>query len=117
MKAFSSSTTNKEERVSCEENDDVQVERISGFVTCVVEREWRLACVLQLSPVKDRVKVTLLHPPRPSNSFRYPKSEHIVTVTVKDILTVVDPWTRTGRVYTLLKKEMKAATEIFSSVQ
>ena len=114
MKAFSSSTTNKEERVSCEDNDDVQVERISGFVTCVVEREWRLACVLQLSPDEDRVKVTLLHPPRPSNSF---KSEHIVTVTVKDILTVVDPWMRTGRVYTLLKKEMKAATEIFSSVQ
>ena len=97
MKAFSSSTTNKEERVSCEDNDDVQVERISGFVTCVVEREWWLACVLQLSPDEDRVKVTLLHPPRPSNSFRYLKSEHIVTVTVKDILTVVDPRTRTGR--------------------
>ena len=112
MKAFSSSTTNKEERVSCEDNDDVQVERISGFVTCAVEREWRLACVLQLSPDEDRVKVTLLHPPRPSNSFRYPKSEHIVTVTVvKDILTVVYPWTRTGRVYTLSKKEMKTATE------
>ena len=117
VKAFSSSTTNKEERVSCEDNDDVQVEHISGFVTCVVEREWRLACVLQLSPDEDRVKVTLLHPPGPSNSFRYPKSEHIVTVTVKDILTVVDPRTRTGRVYTLSKKEMKAATEKFSSVQ
>ena len=70
-----------------------------------------LACVLQLSPYEDRVKVTLLHPPGPSNSN--PKSEHIVTVTVKDILTVVDPRTRTGRVYTLSKKEMKAATEKF----
>ena len=77
-----SSTTNKEEGVSCEDNDDVQVERISGFVTCVVEREWQLACVLHLSPYEDRVKVTLLHHPGPSNS---PKSEHIVTVTVKDI--------------------------------
>ena len=83
----------------------------------MVEREWLLACVLQLSPDEDRVKVTLLHPPGPSNSFRYPKSEHIVTVTVKDILTVVDPQTRTECVYTPSMKEMKAATEKFSSVQ
>ena len=83
----------------------------------MVEREWRLACVLQLSPDEDRVKVTLLHPPGPSNSFRYPKSEHIVTVTVKDILTVVDPQTRTECVYTPSMKETKAATEKFSSVQ
>ena len=47
MKAFSSSTTNKEESVSGE--DKVMVER-TGFVACVVEREWWLACVLQLSP-------------------------------------------------------------------
>ena len=83
----------------------------------MVEKEWLLACVLQLSPDEDRVKVTLLHPPGPSNSFRYPKSEHIVTVTVKDILTVVDPQTRTECVYTPSMKEMKAATEKFSSVQ
>ena len=57
------------------------------------------------SPDEDRVKVTLLHPPGPSNSFRYPKSEHIVTITVKDILTVIDPRTITGRVYTLSKKK------------
>jgi len=118
VKAFSSSTTSKEERVSCEvESDDVPVESISGFVTCVVDREWWLGCVLQLSPDENQVKVALLHPPGPSNSFRYPKGEHIVTVTVKDILTVVDPRTRTGRVYTLSKKETKAATDKFSRVQ
>ena len=91
VKAFSSSTTSKEERASCEvESDDVPVESISGFVTCVVDREWWLGCVLQLSPDENQVKVALLHPPGPSNSFRYPKGEHIVTVTVKDILTVVN---------------------------
>ena len=116
VKAFSSSTTSKEERVSCED-DDVPVESISGFVTCVVDREWWLACVLQLSPDENQVRVTLLHPPGPSNSFRYPTSEHIVTVTVKDILTVVDPRTRTGRIYTLSKIETKAATDKFSRVQ
>lgn len=117
VKAFSSSTTSKEERVSCENDDDVPVESISGFVTCVVDREWWLACVLQLSPDENEVRVTLLHPPGPSNSFRYPISEHMMTVAVKDILTVVDPRTRTGRVYTLSKKEAKAATDKLSRVQ
>jgi len=64
-----------------------------------------------------KTKVALLHPPGPSNSFRYPKGEHIVTVTVKDILTIVDPRTRTGCVYTLSKKETKAVTDKFSRVQ
>ena len=49
VKAFSSSTTNKEERVSDE--DKVMVEH-SGFVACVVERE---SGVLQLSPDQDEV--------------------------------------------------------------
>ena len=117
VKAFSSSTLSKEERVSCEVDVDVPVESISGFVTCVVNREWWLACVLQLSPDEKQVRVTLLHPPGPSKSFRFPTSEHIVTVTVKDILTVVDPRTRTGRVYTLSKKETKAATDKFYRVE
>ena len=37
-----------------------------------------------------------------------------MTVTTKDILSVVDPRTRTGRVYTLTKKEIKAVTDKFS---
>ena len=113
VKAFSSSTLSKEERVSCEVDDDMPVESISGFVTCVVNREWWPACVLRLSPDENQVRVTLLHPPGPSKSFRFPTSEHIVMVTVKDILTVVNPRTRTGRVYTLSKKETKAATGKF----
>ena len=112
MKPFSTSTTSKEETVSC--GDDVPLGSISGFVTCVVDNQWWLACVLQLSEDDDGVRVTLLHPPGPRNSFRYPPDEHIVTVTTKDILSVVDPRTRTGRVYTLRRKEIKAATDKFS---
>ena len=119
VKAFSASTTSKEERVSCDDDfDELPLESISGFVTCVVDRNWWLACVLQLHPDDEtQVRVTLLHPPGPSNSFRYPTSEHIVMVTTRDILTVVDPRTRTGRVYTLSKKEMKAATDKLAQVQ
>jgi len=69
------------------------------------------------NPDENEVRVTLLHPPGPSNSFIYPISEHMMTVAVKDILTVVDPRTRTGRVYTLSKKEAKAATDKLPRVQ
>ena len=62
VKAFSSSTTSKEERVSCEDDDGIPVELISGFVICVVAREWWLACVLQLSP--DDNEGTKVHNPR-----------------------------------------------------
>ena len=112
VKTFSSSTTSRVERVF-REDDDVPVESISGFVTCLVDREWWLACVLQLSEDDDLVKVTLLHPPGPSNLYRYPSSEHIETVGVRDILTSVDPRSRSGRVYTLTKKEIKAAKDKF----
>ena len=88
----------------------------SGFVTRVVDTKWWLACVLELSPDENQVRVTLLHPPGPSNSFKYPASEHIVMVSTKDILTVVDPRTRIGRVYALLQKEAKAATNKLGKV-
>ena len=58
-----------------------------------------------------RVKLTLLHPSGPANSFRYPVKENIVEVPTGDILTLVSPRTRTGRVYTLTKKEHKEATD------
>ncbi len=55
--------------------------------------------------------LTLLHPSGPSSSFKYPPTEHIVTIATKDILTIVDARTRTGRVYTLSKKEAKLTSE------
>ena len=58
----------------------------------------------------SQVKLTLLHPSGPSSSFKYPPTEHIVTVATKNILTTVHVRTRTGRVYTLSKKEAKLAS-------
>ena len=107
MKPFSTSTTSKEERVSCGDDDDVLLGSISGFVTCVVDNQWWLACVLQLSDDDDGVRVTLLHPPGPRNSFRYPPNEHIATVMTKDIQRVVD-LRRELDVFTLLRgKKLK----------
>ena len=110
VKVFSSSSISIEERV-CSENSDVPAETIRGFVTCRIEDKWWLACVLNLTSNDTGVKLTVLHPSGPANSFRYPLEENVVVVPTKDILTVVDPRTRTGRVYTLTKKELKQATD------
>ena len=105
VKVFSTSSTSTEERV-CSEEDDIPLESIAGFVTCVFEEKWWLACVLQITAGESQVELTLLHLAGP-NSFKFPTTEHIVTVTTKDILLVVDPRTRTGRVYTLTEREIR----------
>ena len=82
-------------RVTASEND-IPPESISGFVTCLIDRKWWLACVLCLSPDESQVKLKLLHPPGPASSFKYPTSEPTITIAIKDVLTIVDPRTRTG---------------------
>ena len=111
VKQFSASSSCKEERVTASE-DDIPPESISGFVTCLIDRKWWLACVLCLSPDESQVKLKLLHPPGPASSFKYPPSEPTITIAIKDVLTIVDPRTRTGRVYTLSKRGQISFTEI-----
>ena len=115
VRPFSACTTFKEERVTSGETG-LALEPISGFVTCMIDRNWWLACVLQVYVEEDVVKLTFLHPHGPCTFFKYPAVDDIRTEPVKDILTVVDPRTRTGRVYTLLRKESKSASDKLRNV-
>ena len=45
--------------------------------------------------------------------YKYPGTQDIRTVPMDNILTLVDPRTRTGRVYTLSKKEITTASDKF----
>ena len=108
-RVFSAADVSKEAKISSVDSD-VQIENISGFVTCKYDSEWWLACVLQLDADSSEVKVTLLHPHGPSRSFRYPSEPDIITVPVSDVLTTVDPRTR-GRTYTLRQQESRAAAK------
>ena len=52
-----------------------------------------------------KVKLTFLHPQGPSNSFKNPEPCNIIhNIPMDDILTLVDQKTRSGRVYSLIKK-------------
>ena len=69
--------------------------------------------MLDVIQTDNLVKLTFFHPHGPSSSFRYPETHDIRTVPIDNILTVVDPRTRTGRVYTLSRKEIKSTSEKF----
>ena len=115
VRPFSACTTFKEERVTSGETD-IALELISGFVTCLCDGQWWLACVLQVYVEDSLVKLTFLHPHGPCSSFKYPGAQDIRTVPAKDILTIADARTRTGRVYALLKKDSKSASEKLGTV-
>ena len=55
-------------------------------------------------------EVSFLYPQSPAQSFKYSTLPDVLTVSIRDILTVVHPTTVTGRTYTLMLEEDLAAT-------
>ena len=115
VRPYSSSDVSRKERVTLAKNN-IPPESISGFVTCSYDGNWWLACVLEVCSDTKEVNLTFLHPHSPSNSFKYPEPHNIHTIPMDDILTLVDPRTRSGRVYSLTKKEMTFAIERLCTV-
>ena len=72
VKFYSLSDVSKKERVELAKNE-IPSESITGFVTCLHEENWWLACVLEVCSDNKEVKLTFLHPHGPSNSFKYPE--------------------------------------------
>jgi hypothetical protein len=54
------------------------------------------------------VEVSFLHPHGPAQSFRYPTVPDILVMNLKDILTVMEPTTVTGRAYILTQDEQES---------
>ena len=59
VRKFSASTTFKQERVSKQESE-LELETISGYVTCMYNNNWWLALVLDLDVENCEVRVTVL---------------------------------------------------------
>ena len=89
----------------------MELEEVSGFVTCSYNSEWWLGCVLETHTEEVQVSLTLLHPPGPSRSYKYPDVPVIVTLPLTEILIKVCPRSPTGHVYTLIQKEIKTTVE------
>jgi len=115
-KKYSSSTDSKDEKVT-KQPEDLEIEQVSGYVTCVHESVWWLACVLGKDLENAEVRLTLLHPHGPSRSYKYPTAPDITTLPLSSILTLVEPKTTTGRTYSLYQRDVDIAnlTTIFTS--
>ena len=90
--------------------NELTPEEIKGFVTCMYNEEWWVACVLQVSEDSEQVRVSFLHPHGPSQSFKYPARLDILTIPVRDVLTTIDARTAKGYTCTLTQRKMRAAT-------
>ncbi|KAJ8873037.1 hypothetical protein PR048_026653 [Dryococelus australis] len=104
FKPFSFSRNSKEED-ALTDTEDLDFEAIVGFVTCIYNDQWSLACVIDTNEEKQEFKVSFLAPHGPSPSFTYLWHPDILTVTSEYILTKVDPITATGN--RLIQSEMK----------
>ena len=79
-------------------------------MTCVYDKKWWLACVLDINDSQDEFKLSFMKPHGPVPSFTYPARSDILTVPTNFILTKVDPRTPTGRAYNLSEREASVAS-------
>ena len=114
VSVYSASDTAREEKVTLGKNN-LLPESIVGFVTCLNDGNWWLACVLEIIQEESLVKLTFLHPHGPSNSFKFPELQDIRTVQIDAILTLVDPRAKRNNIYTLSKQEVATTSEQFCS--
>ena len=111
---YSFSSDTKKDRVT-KLPGDLELDKVSGFVTCSYNSQWWLGCVLETYSETVEISLSLLHPPGPSRSFKYPSIPLIITLPLAAILIKVAPHTRTGRVYTMTQKESKTTVDKFET--
>ena len=66
---------------------ELELDRLSGYVTCVYESEWWLACVLGVDSENAKVKLNFLHPYGPTSSYHYPAITYILSVPSSDLFS------------------------------
>ena len=115
VKYFSNSKEFKQEKVSKQEKE-LEIDQISGFVTCKCDSAWWLAYVLNVDADNAEVEVTFLHPHGPARSYKYPCIPDTLTIPVTEILSKVSPRTARGRIYTISQRESREATAKLKSL-
>lgn len=82
----------------------------------IYANEWYLAEVAEKFPEKEEIKLKALNPAGNHNttrSFYYPQREDVWIATINEILTVPDPLTATGRIWTLTETKFQDANNMF----
>ena len=109
---YSESKEFREQRVT-RVDDDLEIDDVSGYVTCVHTSKWWLACVLEVDKESAEVRVTLLHPCGLSRSYKYPSKPDTLSLPLSSLLVKVDARTTTGRTYTISPEDKKRTVDKF----
>lgn len=85
------------------------VKDIWGFITIFHDSAWWVAEV-QIRE-ETSVSVKCLHPKGPSRRFAFPERHQILAVNIEDILSVVNPITKDGKVFSLKRADSAYSKE------
>lgn len=96
-----------------DDDSELELDEIVGFITCLYDKEWWLGCVINTE--NEDIKISFLEPHGPAPFFKYPMVPDILLVNKTDVLTKVDPTKQTGRVYHLTEFESTQATKKLQS--
>ena len=65
---------------SKKKDSELELETISGYVTCMYNNNYWLAFVLDMDVENSEVKLTFLHPQGPACSYKYPTTPDVLKV-------------------------------------
>lgn len=85
---------------------------ITRFVTCMCDRFWWLGCILSVTGESNEMKVTFLHPHRPSASHTYPAMPYILWLPQSTVLSKVSPNAATGCTHSLTRMKELYTSEL-----
>ena len=89
--------------------------RQGEYMACVHGHKWSMSLITKVVADDAELKVNLLHQSGPSNHFKWPERTDERTVSICDLLLVIDaPLTRNGRTFSVTELIVRKINEVFS---
>ena len=87
------------------------MEEVMGYITCIHGSQWWVAQVLEKDSDNGEQQVEFTLSTWTQSMVQLSPTPNILRAPITDILTVVEPRTKTGHSYSLTQNESKAATQ------
>ena len=89
--------------------------RQGEYMACVHGHKWSMGLITKVVADDAELKVDFLHQSGPSNHFKWPERTDMRTVSICDLLLVIDaPLTRNGRTFSVIELIVRKINEVFS---
>ena len=89
--------------------------RQGEYEACAHGHKWSIGLITKVVADDAELKVDFLHQSGPSNHFKWPERTDERTVSICDLLLVIDaPLTRNGRTFSVTELIVRKINEVFS---